>query len=400
VARSVEMKQLDELATAARRLLPSMLDDQKGLFAHKAVRTSSGVKPLGSNAVYSAMSVVGILSDGGDWPADALPVDRILERLHELALHSSPPGNLVPTTIWALAESGDERACSLVRGRGQGFSGAGRSSMELGLLLAALAATMAAFPDSRDDCVETAALATAELLDRFSDSAQLFRGRAKRFRPSRQFDWLLTSFASQVYPIHGLARFALASETDLPGEAVRAADHLVEHQGPLGQWWWIYSTASGAVLDGYPVYSVHQDAMAFMALAPLQILGIRSYDEELAHGLRWMFGENELSAAMVDVDHPFFSRCIERRGANADGSLGMSGSQRLRVVLSSWGLPARPDPAPRPEHLEVLAETRPYHLGWVLYARSLMEHRSAAQDASGADGPRQVEQPEPRTAEG
>jgi hypothetical protein len=312
------LTQLDQLAEPARRLLPALLDDDSGLFANKAVLTPGGVQRMGTNAVYSAMTVIGILNDDTGGQADA-------------------------------------------------------DADALALVLSALAATMDAFPGKRQGCLQRAAPAADELLDRFSDSAQLFRGRSRALRPSRQFDWLMTSFASQVYPIHGLAQFARASETELPGQAERAADRLVELQGPLGQWWWIYSTRNGTVLDGYPVYSVHQDAMAFMALASVQNLGVRSYDEELALGVRWMFGQNELGVPLVDLDRSFFSRCIQRRGADADASLGMSWNQRRQVVLSSFSLQAPADPAPDPEGLEILEETRPYHLGWLLYARSLVK---------------------------
>ncbi len=44
-------------------------------------------------------------------------------------------------------------------------------------------------------------------------------------------------------------------------------------QGPEGQWWWHYDTRNGSVVEGYPVYSVHQHAMAPMALLDLREAG-------------------------------------------------------------------------------------------------------------------------------
>ena len=181
----------------------------------------------------------------------------------------------------------------------------------------------------------------------------------------------MTSFASQVYPLHGLAEFARVTGGELAAQALRSAERLVEAQGPLGQWWWIYSARNGKVLDGYPVYSVHQHAMAIMGLAPLERLGGPSYRRALASGLQWLFGPNELSTPLVDFDRGFIARCVQRRGADPDGPLGMSRSQWLRVLLSSR-VSRSAYGETHHDGLELLAECRPYELGWLLYARSLM----------------------------
>jgi hypothetical protein len=364
--------QLDRLAELARRLLPSMLDDASGLYSHKARWSPTGVRSEGSNALYSAMTAIGIQRDDRVSEPKSPALERTLDAIHAHALHACSPAGLLPTTIWAFAVARDDRTRSLVKTLGDRLRPSRSSSMELGLTLSGLAAAMAAFPGSRQSCSKLAAIAKEELLDRYSDSGRLFRARSRTLSSGRNLDWRMTSFASQVYPIHGLAQLAQVSETDPSTEIQRAAERLVEKQGPLGQWWWTYSLRNGRVLDGYPVYSVHQDAMAFMALAPLQNLGVRSYGHELARGLRWIFGENELGCPLVDFDRPFVSRCIQRRGADADGSLGMSKSQRRRALFASWGLRSTADRDPGEEQLELLEECRPYHLGWVLYARSLI----------------------------
>jgi hypothetical protein len=111
--------------------------------------------------------------------------------------------------------------------------------------------------------------------------------------------------------------------------------------------------------------------MALMALAPLENLGLGTYRTKLAQGVRWLFGVNELKTSLVDFEQATIARCIQRSGADADGPLGMSTSQWRRVVLSSWGLRSRRIQA-ADEHLETLWESRPYELGWLLYARSLI----------------------------
>jgi hypothetical protein len=365
--------QMDQLAKLARTLLPSMLDSASGLFPQKAVWTSNGPHPIGTNVLYSAMSAIGIQMDSHDEKTRMVDLESTLDALYERALRRSSSLSALAATIWALAVAGDDRTNLLLQIIQRRFRASMSSSMELGLVLSALAAFIEAFPGSRSEPATTAVAAQHELVNRFSDSSQLFRGSSAALRPRRAAHLKMTSFASQVYPIHGLAHFARSAETSPPTQILRAADRLVEMQGPLGQWWWLYSPSTGAVVEGYPVYAVHQDAMAFMALAPLQNLGLRSYRRELAGGLQWIFGDNELGTSLADFERVFISRCIQRKGGDADGPLGMSRSQHRRALLASWGFASSAASEPRPQELEILQECRPYHLGWLLYARSLIE---------------------------
>lgn len=361
--------QLDQLADLARALLPRLVDEASGLYAQKAVWRSNRVEPLGSSPLYSAISAIGIEHDG-EAPELRATLAKTLDTLDELALRGSSRTALLATTIWALALRRDERAPVLLHRLDGSFSAPPSSSMELGLVLAAVAAVVDAFPQERGG-LRLATTAREALLARFEDSAQLFSGTSTAFRPRHRLQQNLTSFASQVYPLHGLAELARVTGGELPPEALRSAARLVEAQGPLGQWWWIYSARNGEVLDGYPVYSVHQHAMAFMGLAPLERLGGPTYRSELAKGLSWLFGDNELRLPLVDRDRRFIARCIQRRGADADGPSGMSRSQWRRVLLASWRL--RSPPGVRHDgNLELLEECRPYELGWLLYARSLL----------------------------
>jgi hypothetical protein len=365
--------QMDQLAILARTLLPSMLDSASGLFPHKALWTSNGLHPIGTNVLYSAMSAIGIQTDAHDEQSKIVDLGSTLNALYERALRRSSSLSALAATVWALALAGDDRTNLLLQTTQRRFRASMSSSMELGLVLSALAAYIDAFPDSRSETATIAMAAQHELVSRFSDSSQLFRGSSAPLRLRRAAHLKMTSFASQVYPIHGLAHFARSAETSPPTQILRAADRLVEMQGPLGQWWWIYSSSTGAVVEGYPIYAVHQDAMAFMALAPLQNLGLRSYGRELAGGLQWIFGDNELGTSLANFERVFISRCIQRKGGDADGPFGMSRSQHRRALLASWGFGSSAALEATPQELEILQECRPYHLGWLLYARSLIK---------------------------
>jgi hypothetical protein len=183
---------------------------------------------------------------------------------------------------------------------------------------------------------------------------------------------LLTSFASQMYPVLGMAEYALATSTAPPDSIFHAANTVSQAQGPLGQWWWMYSSRTGHVLEGYPVYVVHQDAMAVMALAGLARLGDRSNLGALEFGLRWLKGENELKRPLVLDDPPWFHRAIQRHRSNPDGYGGMSGANHVRMVLTSAVGSAPRATRKRGRGFEVLTEDRPYHLGWVLFAAHLV----------------------------
>jgi hypothetical protein len=364
---------MNELAQLSRKLLPALYDPSSSLFAQKATYSAEGIRPTGSNPLYSAIALIGLHSDRYDDRAvDAIPVDMTLDALFELTTTGTCSAGMLAATTWAMSAAHDPRAAQLFGLLESRFDVRSSSSADLGLLLAALAIASDAGLDALDPTAGLGVAATRELLSRFYERAQLFEGSGRGLRPRRLLDWNLTSFASQVYPIHGLARYAGATGTDLPEEALRAADRVVELQGPLGQWWWIYSLRDGSVAEPYPVYSVHQDAMAFMALAPVQNLGLRTYERELSRGLSWLYGSNELQTPLIDLERLVVSRCIQRRGADADGGWGMSSSQRRATRLSSWGLASRRSLLVSRDELEILEEARPYHLGWALYARSLI----------------------------
>jgi len=222
----------------------------------------------------------------------------------------------------------------------------------------------------RDRAARIADAGVGVLLDRWSPSAALFAA-PRTARPKALVARNVTSFANQVYPLHAIARHAQAALERIPEAALRTAERLVAHQGPLGQWWWQYSARDGRVLEGYPVYSVHQDGMAFLGLAPMHAAGAGHYADALWRGLLWVDGANELGRSLVRRDRGVVLRCIQRVGSDPDGPSGMSRRNLASVQLASWGIGRPPETRADPSGLEVLSECRPYHLGWVLYAGSL-----------------------------
>jgi hypothetical protein len=114
------------------------------------------------------------------------------------------------------------------------------------------------------------------------------------------------------------------------------------------------------VVEPYEVYSVHQDAMAPMALQELtEVSGESRYRDAALGGVEWIFGRNELGREMLDRKAGILYRSIRRR----------RGFDRALLYANTAGaLAGRAPFADRRWAIEVNPTDRPYHLGWILEA--------------------------------
>ena len=112
----------------------------------------------------------------------------------------------------------------------------------------------------------------------------------------------IACFADQVYPIYALSMFAKAcGNREALKIAVNCAEAICRLQGSFGQWWWHYDSTTGRVIGKYSVYSVHQDAMAPMALFALgEVTGL-NFDTPLYKGLEWITGNNEFNLNLINT---------------------------------------------------------------------------------------------------
>ena len=170
-------------------------------------------------------------------------------------------------------------------------------------------------------------------------------------------------FADQVYPIQALARLAAATgDHTAMAAANRCAAAICDVQGSAGQWWWHYDARDGSVVERFPVYSVHQHAMAPMALLDLAESGGDDHTEAVLRGLDWLRTHPETVEGLVDPVHRVVWRKVGRREP-------AKAARKLAAVSTSlrrgWHLPGvdRAMPATLVDH-----ECRPYELGWLLYA--------------------------------
>jgi hypothetical protein len=171
------------------------------------------------------------------------------------------------------------------------------------------------------------------------------------------------SFADQVYPVQALARLhGSADDPRALAVAEQVAAVICRDQGAAGQWWWHYDSRTGDVVEGYPVYSVHQHAMAPMALLDLAEAGGQGHTDAICRGLRWLARPPETSADLIPGEPPVIWRKVAR-GDPAKLVRGLrAAATRLRpgTRLSALDLAFRPGTI---DH-----ECRPYELGWLLHA--------------------------------
>jgi hypothetical protein len=169
------------------------------------------------------------------------------------------------------------------------------------------------------------------------------------------------SFADQVYPLQALARLH-ASSDDPAALAVAdaVADQICDLQGEAGQWWWHYDSRNGSVVEGYPVYSVHQHAMAPMALLDLADAGGAGHLHAISKGLQWLAKPPETGEDLIAADLPITWRKVARK----DPRKVVRGLRAVSTkVHPEWRLRVLDKVAP-PGVID--HECRPYELGWLL----------------------------------
>jgi hypothetical protein len=346
-----------EIRRLALSGLPRMWRAEEGLYAFRVRRSGEGTLREGLSRRYSAITAIGLSTEADADRAMALGSITLGGLTDRLVQDVAGAENLGDTalTVWASAATGhgDVEAAAHRLRRLRPDSDA-HPTVEVAWALAAL-------------CVASTP-ADAELRRRLASRLVDSLG------PSGVFPHLLggggglrnhvSCFADMVYPIQALAlHHRLAGDPRALQAAERAADVICRHQGQAGQWWWHYDCRTGSVLEGYPVYAVHQDAMAPMALFALAEASGRDVSEPVARGLAWLEASPELGGgSLVDRGAGLIWRKVARREpGKLSRGLQAAASRlhpRLRVPLAGTFFP--------PGAIDY--EDRPYHLGWLLHA--------------------------------
>lgn len=170
-------------------------------------------------------------------------------------------------------------------------------------------------------------------------------------------------FADLVYPTIALSHYGVAFDDDEAKSCARAcAGKMCDMQGPSGQWWWHFDTRTGQVIEEYPVYAVHQDAMAPMALFAAEQACHADFGHSIRRGVDWLTHAPEINGSLIDPEADLIWRKVARREPN---KLSRSVKAALSAVRSGWQAPILSSLF-RPVRIDY--ESRPYHMGWILYA--------------------------------
>lgn len=345
------------LRAMAMRGLPRMYRPDERLYAFCLRKTREGIVSEGLSRRYTAITLIGLAAEEqgvARAAAGGLSLHQVCDRLNQDIEQVSNLGD-VALTLWAA--------------RAIGYPDRSRMWKQMVALLPL---------ERAHPVVELSWALDAACIDPDAAEARVLReGLARRLlgsfsNGSRVFPHVLgasgtrshvSCFADMVYPIHALSNYArLTGERQALDAAAAAAGKICELQGEDGQWWWHYDQRSGKVIEGYPVYAIHQDAMAPMALFALKDAGGPDFSKAIKKGLDWLVHSPEIQGSLIDNEADLIWRKVARR---EPGKLSRYAQAAASIIHSSLRIPGmnRLFPATTIDH-----EDRPYHLGWLLYA--------------------------------
>ena len=350
------------LGALALTALGRMYRPDRHRFGHSIRRTSGGDVLVGLSPRYTATVLLGLTGQppqvaskilGGQSPQEVCGhlIESVegTEDLGEVAL-----------TLWSARTLDHPLAGkALARLQAMAPAEADHPIVEIAWSLTALSVEG---KNATDD--DLAAAIARRLLSSFEPSSGVFphwpTGMKRSFLRGH-----VGCFADQVYPIQALSHYYMRSgETDAVQAATRCADQICALQGAAGEWWWHYDVRTGAVVEGYPVYAVHQDAMAPMALFALRDACGTDHTEHIERGMSWLIKAPETDSSLVDWETGLIWRKVGRHEFGKWSRAGQALASRLHPSLR---VPAINLLAP-PHAVDY--ECRPYHLGWLLYAWS------------------------------
>lgn len=351
----VEPLQVLELAASG---LPQMFDRERQLFSHTMRRREGNLVSIGASPRYTMMTLLGLHRFEQSGGVSPVPVSPTLDRLTADLGWIEGAGDL-GLLLWTCAVINPSHLISVLE-RSQfdqalvRYSDARRSStMELAWFLTGLAYTVERLPNGNSKIAETARI-VYRMLCANQGAGGIFGHMSTRHSLSGLLRGRIGSFADQVYPIYAFSQFAIATGDDeARSRALRCARSICRWQGEQGEWWWHYDSRSGEIFETYPVYSVHQDGMAPMALFKVSEAAGVDFSAPIRKGLEWIGGQNDLRYDMRDPA----SRVIWRN---------FFLPRPRRYARQFLGRARRPETTPITQ-LAVNHECRSYELGWALY---------------------------------
>jgi hypothetical protein len=360
-----------QLRSLSLKALRTMYRPQAGLFCFTMRRTSSVIAAEGTSRRYTAIVMIGLAGEAQHEVASVLSGQSLGGLCERITKDVQTVTNLgdVALTLWAASAVGltlTQRGKILSRLTELRPAEKAYPTVEVAWALTALCQDPeAAVGDLRKKLAE-------RLISGFNPHTGVFPHVLPEGSGFRSH---VSCFADMVYPIQALAVYhKVSGDKKAIDAAIRCADRICELQGPAGQWWWHYDRRTGKVVEGYPVYSVHQDAMAPMALFALQDAGGPDYSASVYKGLHWIAHAPEIDGPLIDAGAGVVWRKVTHREPGKLCRYLQAAASRLHPSLRVPGLNALFPP------VAIDYECRPYHLGWLLHA--FPENRACVDEVS------------------
>lgn len=351
---------IDELRSLAIRSLGRMYRPEKRLFAFRLRKDGDGDVREGVSRRYTATALIGLIGEdrgvvsevlGGHCPMEVC--GRLIEEITEMKELGE-----VALTAWA-ARVLDHPNASVAVETLQAMQPQPRRypTVQVSWALTALSVN----GSDATDTVLAKQIAEA-LMDYFRPESGLFpSGHAGKGLASLRAS--VSCFADIVYPIQALSHYHTATgDTRAAAVASRCADRMCELQGSDGQWWWHFDVRSGQVVERYPVYSVHQDSMAPMALFAVDHACGWDHSSSIRKGLHWLVDPAEKTPSLIDRERGIIWRKVARREPRKLTRSLQAVANCLHTKLRVPGVDTLFPP------VSIDYESRPYHMGWILHA--------------------------------
>ena len=344
------------IATLARMYQP-----EKSVYVFRMRKDENGARPEGDSPRYTAIVLIGLAGETEAARRQALPGCTCEELCANLLkrVTSARPGNLgdIALSYWAARALGVDAEQALPRMAEMLLDAADHETVEVAWVVSALSEVA-----GTGSAAELREAALNRLLTAYNQNTGLFShwtdGGGSSLRKH------VSCFADLVYPIQALSRYHRRyNRPEMLAIAEHTGRETCARIGPEGQWWWHYDARTGRIVEPYPVYSVHQDAMAPMALLDLMDAGGADHLAEIARGWAWLESCPELDGgSLIDEQAGYIWRKVARREPH-------------KFVRKAQAVASRIHPAVRVPGVDTLFpagviddECRPYHLGWLLHA--------------------------------
>jgi len=339
-----------------------MFVPQKRTFAFRLTRKQNRDILEGISRRYTATALIGLSNESDDITRSILQgtdkseiCDKLISEIDEM----NEPGE-VALTLWSARTNehcGAQKALEKLIAIKPSQGGYWRT-VELSWALSALSI------NSSQPTDETLANnISLRLLKSFDNKSCLFPHWPVGSNPSFLRKHVLC-FADIVYPIQALSFYSKTFSNQRALETANlCAKRICQLQGDNGQWFWHYDIRNSRVVERYPVYSVHQDSMAPMALRAVRQAGGEDFSYAINKGLDWLIDPPEpIENPIIDRKEKVIWRKVYRR---EPGKFVRTTQAILSRLHPDIQLPAV-DIFFKPNKIDY--ESRPYHMGWILYA--------------------------------